>query len=156
MKKRLFNFLKDSAVKGFNTKLDSNIFFGIGIYIILFVFCFVFVLFCLCFVFLLKVKGYFCKCLPGTAGSHCDQITVSRCTSNTCAQNGRCISLSNLNYKCICNVGYTGEFCEAKIDYCASNPCSNDGVCRNSNGYKKFKCHCRKGYTGETCEVRRY
>ena len=37
------------------------------------------------------------------------------------------------------------------INYCASNPCNNAGLCVNkADGYE---CQCRPGYTGNHCQI---
>lgn len=55
------------------------------------------------------------------------------------------------NYGCVGNEvfrslfwsGYTGTHCEVDIDECESNPCVNDGICRDLvNG---FTCTCQPG-----------
>ena len=61
--------------------------------------------------------------------------------------------------KCLCHEGYQGDFCE-KIkeqptektieDFCAAQPCKNDGRCLNMR--EKFFCVCPPAYTGLTCE----
>ena len=104
------------------------------------------------FLYLFKLHNYECRCLPGTKGRHCDQV-VERCTSNTCAKNGKCVDLPDHRYKCVCDVGYTGEFCESKIDFCAAKPCQNEGFCKNENNDNKFSCQCPSGYHGITCQV---
>lgn len=39
--------------------------------------------------------------------------------------------------------GYMGTYCEVDIDDCESNPCVNDGICRDMvNG---FTCTCQPG-----------
>ncbi|CAF0711480.1 unnamed protein product [Brachionus calyciflorus] len=52
-------------------------------------------------------------------------------------------------YWCECEPGYTGIYCEIKIDECQSSPCGPNGKCIDLvNGYK---CICHNGYTGLTC-----
>lgn len=52
-------------------------------------------------------------------------------------------------YWCECEPGYTGTYCEMKIDECQSSPCGQNGKCIDLvNGYK---CVCHPGYTGITC-----
>lgn len=41
--------------------------------------------------------------------------------------------------------GYMGTYCEVDVDECESNPCVNDGICRDMvNG---FTCTCQPGKT---------
>lgn len=39
----------------------------------------------------------------------------------------------------------------ADVDECSSNPCSNDGVCRNF--INEYTCQCAPGYEGAQCET---
>ena len=32
-----------------------------------------------------------------------------------------------IKYRCICNKGYFGIYCETNINECLSNPCQNNG-----------------------------
>ncbi|KAI3380912.1 hypothetical protein SNEBB_001491 [Seison nebaliae] len=69
-----------------------------------------------------------------------------------------CVALGcNLNQVCIkdpmarceCKEGYTGQFCEMKIDYCSKNPCKNGGVCTSySTGYT---CLCPSNFYDDDC-----
>lgn len=48
-------------------------------------------------------------------------------------------------------LGWEGEFCSDKIDYCKGVTCENDGLCRSADlGYR---CDCLPGYDGPLCEV---
>ena len=40
------------------------------------------------------------------------------------------------------------------INYCANNPCNNDGICTNQ--CPGFQCQCQPCFTGETCDIRKY
>lgn len=51
---------------------------------------------------------------------------------------GKCIE-----GKCICDEGYTGNYCSEKI--CRQN-CSFNGQCHDGI------CYCNRGWTGENCE----
>ena len=90
--------------------------------------------------------------MPGTGGRHCDQV-VKRCTTTTCATHATCVDLPEHKYKCVCDAGYTGEFCETKIDFCAAKPCKNDAFCINVNSAEKYNCQCKPGFKGPNCEV---
>lgn len=49
-------------------------------------------------------------------------------------------------------LGYTGQFCDAQIDFCIALPCANNGLCiRTATG---FVCICTPIYTGPTCLIR--
>ena len=60
-----------------------------------------------------------------------------------CKHDGICIS-SNGKIACLCQLGYTGEFCEEEIDECEGldNPC-NGGECIDE--YLDFSCECPRG-----------
>ena len=40
---------------------------------------------------------------------------------------------------------------EPKPDYCAGDPCGDNGVCYNTTG--QYICKCRSGYTGDNCTI---
>ncbi|XP_077984710.1 cadherin EGF LAG seven-pass G-type receptor 2-like isoform X2 [Glandiceps talaboti] len=53
-------------------------------------------------------------------------------------------------YRCVCPVGFSGNFCITEINQCYSNPCQNGGQClRTGRGYT---CICPDGFTGVNCE----
>ena len=39
----------------------------------------------------------------------------------------------------------------ADVDECASNPCHNNGTCKD--GIDKFECQCVREFEGKCCEV---
>ena len=101
------------------------------------------------------------------------------CVSNPCNNEGTCHVLSDGGYNCTCPLGFTGDICDhggyltstnyvffifhhfqqflyfwcfVEVDDCAGNPCSNDGVCVDVEGFNTFYCLCNSFYTGERCE----
>ena len=55
------------------------------------------------------------------------------------------------DYECVCPEGWEGDNCERNIDYCATNPCLNDGNCTSNT--KTYSCICLNGFTGRNCET---
>ena len=40
---------------------------------------------------------------------------------------------------------------EPEPDYCAGDPCGDNGVCYNATG--QYICKCTSGYTGDNCTI---
>ncbi|XP_022113060.2 protein crumbs [Pieris rapae] len=122
-------------------------------------------------------RGTECDCRPGFGGPYCE-VTLdcratpcphrqecveqsgtwrcaaagaeSACSSSPC-HNGTCLALDNGLFRCQCQPGHTGRFCEIDIDECALMPkICNHGVCVNIPG--SYQCYCKPGYTGDSCE----
>ena len=88
--------------------------------------------------------------------THCSELfslsffftDINQCNPDPC--NGHpCVDKVNA-YKCLCNDGYTGEFCQNQPDYCRDNPCKNNGTCSNTGG--NFTCSCPSAYKGDQCQ----
>uniref|UniRef100_A0A6Q2XNC4 Notch receptor 3 n=1 Tax=Esox lucius TaxID=8010 RepID=A0A6Q2XNC4_ESOLU len=62
-------------------------------------------------------------------------------------------------FRCFCSAnvrlirppGYMGTYCEVDVDECDSNPCVNDGICRDL--VNAFTCTCQPGFTGTMCQM---
>ena len=97
-----------------------------------------------------------CRCPSGLVGSGvgpngCVPQTGTTCSNNPCIH-GSCIP-SGDSFSCICNIGFTGTFCESEINECLSNPCQNGGTCIDQqNG---FLCTCTDQWQGSTCSEAR-
>ncbi|CAG5945868.1 unnamed protein product, partial [Menidia menidia] len=50
-------------------------------------------------------------------------------------------------------VASKGKHCEAPLDACVSNPCTNGGVCLSDEQTGGFSCTCAFGFHGTFCEV---
>lgn len=100
------------------------------------------------------------------------------CQGVACSGHGRCVLpiVEGDLPSCGCDIGYAGANCEEDVDECASSPCENEGVCKDSSrgfvGYRKvkgadgettkvgipvaadaFHCTCRPGFMGEICDI---
>ena len=82
-----------------------------------------------------------CSCHEGFKGLECD-IDARWCAVPNCNHHGQCDG----NGECICDRGWTGEFCE--ILDCMDSSCSNHGICKNAT------CYCSEGWYGKSCEQR--
>lgn len=92
--------------------------------------------------------------------------TVMPCISNKCALNSMCINLPD-GYKCQCGFGYTGQYCDMKMNPCQTkwNNCSLNSNCIKSNdnsssslidnlnsNHMNYECECKTNYYGKNCE----
>lgn len=92
-------------------------------------------------------NGYFCSCLLGYSGIHCEiDVAVCNTTNETrCANGGICLEGPGDTFSCNCRpgmfykhcnkckfgffLGWSHFLCETEIDECLSAPCRNGGVC---------------------------
>ena len=85
----------------------------------------------------------------------CENI-VSVCTNNTCSNHGICYIdalTGNNTVRCICNQGYTGQYCQVTINPlnpCSRNPCGYNGTCIPTSN-STYYCFCPNGLTGQSC-----
>lgn len=73
------------------------------------------------------------------------------CLTFPCRNGGECHddATSANGFMCACKPGYTGIMCEQIIDFCASNPCQNDGKCMSYAG--GYTCICKNNVIDECC-----
>ncbi|KAL4219251.1 DNA repair protein Rad9 [Mactra antiquata] len=72
------------------------------------------------------------------------------CDRNQCKHGSQC-QPDFYSYTCECSTGYTGRWCQDRVDFCSDNPCMN-GHCVNL--LDQYQCMCdNTGYTGTRCET---
>ena len=78
-------------------------------------------------------------------------MDIDKCAANPCSAEGTewCINLKN-DYYCKCKPGYAKRTCSFDINECLSDPCLNDGRCKNEIG--RYVCECEYGFNGTNCE----
>jgi hypothetical protein len=84
-------------------------------------------------------------------------ITVKNlCELNKCLNGGKCVSISNIEFKCLCTFEFTDTFCGIKLPQnpCESSPCLNNGTCFSYDGDNEllFECLCDHDFHGDRCE----
>uniref|UniRef100_A0A8C3TEB6 Neurogenic locus notch homolog protein 1 n=1 Tax=Chelydra serpentina TaxID=8475 RepID=A0A8C3TEB6_CHESE len=121
------------------------------------------------------VNSYTCTCPSGFSGIHCENNTpdctershfsptcynlVRWCDSSPCKNGGKCWQTNNL-YRCECNSGWTGLYCDVPSVSCdvaakqqgvdVAHLCRNSGLCVDRDN--THFCRCQAGYTGSYCE----
>ncbi|XP_022084521.1 sushi, von Willebrand factor type A, EGF and pentraxin domain-containing protein 1-like [Acanthaster planci] len=122
-----------------------------------------------------QLESFRCECPAGLTGEHC-QTDVIDCQQDSCFNGGTCVdelngfsctcaagyqgddcsiridffSTEETGYQCECFAGFTGPDCETNVNECASEPCSNGGIC--IDGVDSFECICLEGFEGPRCE----
>jgi len=72
---------------------------------------------------------------------HCvpEGYEAPKCPDMLCKNDADCLVDEGENFKCICKVGFTGQFCEVNIDECeleGNSACGSEGKCVDQiNGY---------------------
>lgn len=54
-------------------------------------------------------------------------------------------------FKCVCESGFSGTYCEVNVDDCTHDPCKSNGVCIDK--VNDFECRCIPGFVGEFCQI---
>ena len=73
------------------------------------------------------------------------------CKLKPCWNSGTCNRTTNGTFECLCLPGWTGIYCEKKINYCEKVTCQNNGVCRSL--LMNYSCECLGDhFSGRHCE----
>lgn len=73
------------------------------------------------------------------------------CAGVTCEHGGTC-EATGAAFKCDCEAGFDGKYCEHNINECLDAPCLHGGACKE--GVNEYVCDCEgTGYFGEHCEI---
>jgi hypothetical protein len=95
--------------------------------------------------------GYRCNCPLHAFGEHCQHFKYPL---GYCLNGGALFKIydryNKSIEKCICPIGFQGEYCEENIDNCIGIRCSNHGVCED--GIQTYQCSCFDGFYGLNCE----
>ncbi|OAF65241.1 hypothetical protein A3Q56_07049 [Intoshia linei] len=95
------------------------------------------------------LTSFKCSCPKNTFGSLCQYTTGCfdiNCNNGTCSN-----TQSFLSFKCNCNEGYDGQYCNEKLaDVCINIICRNNGTCSSFNN--TAICSCTERYSGTFCE----
>ncbi|XP_028031387.1 uncharacterized protein LOC114243933 isoform X1 [Bombyx mandarina] len=81
-------------------------------------------------------QKFYCSCFEGYSGVDCGVGPLCPRTSNMCKNGGTCRQMGPAAVSCICAPGYTGDFCESKIE---SPECDIEEC---SEGCKGGACDC--------------
>lgn len=87
--------------------------------------------------------GYYCRCLPGYVGDHCE-IESRQAKCDDCPPFADCNPI--VEGGCVCKPDFPGVFpnCSREI-LCKPGICRNGGVCDPTTG----NCSCPLGFIGE-------
>lgn len=120
-------------------------------------------------------SDYYCHCPEGWAGKNCSSPrpacttppcqVVDSCTvpesqesgavllvpSNICGRHGRCVSYAEGAFSCVCDPGFSGQYCHINVNDCESSPCMNGGTCVDLEN--SFQCVCDPGWEGPYCNT---
>ena len=98
------------------------------------------------------INSYTCNCTgTGFSGHTCTFPNNQSCTIHGCHYDGICQYDNMLgHHKCVCQPGYTGQYCLYKYQSCIAAGCNVSGThyCTANN-----TCVCLPGYTGLHCDT---
>ncbi len=91
------------------------------------------------------------ECAESYYGVLCENLNECLSESIDCNQ-GNCVDGEGLE-TCVCNPGYTGQFCETEINECEvlNIDCNENEQCMDE--LNSYSCVCNTGYTGADCET---
>jgi protocadherin Fat 4 len=84
----------------------------------------------------------------------CERYVVLLSENRTSLYSGTEIFISayhKATFRCICNPGYSGEYCQRSNEVCEGVQCRNTGHCVPTD--QGFKCHCPPNFTGKFCGI---
>jgi hypothetical protein len=114
--------------------------------------------------------------VQNTFGEFCEQSSLDGtdpCKTKPCYNEGKCVNLDSISYKCMCNDSYGGTSCKQNaLGSCRFNKCQRESICvplkedgkhclkiKNCFLSKKvlffldYKCNCVDWTLGKNCEV---
>ncbi|CAJ0943109.1 unnamed protein product, partial [Mesorhabditis belari] len=98
-----------------------------------------------------KNGTFSCQCEEGDEMCENELKFGDGCRTKPCEHGSICKSTtSSPGFQCFCLLGWEGDRCQNVTDYCARNPCQNDGHCVNE--VHGAECVCEKGFSGARCE----
>ncbi|XP_077966187.1 uncharacterized protein LOC120340754 isoform X2 [Styela clava] len=107
-----------------------------------------------------KKEDFECKCDDGWEGKTCESKVKEPekqdfdpndpCSSAPCLNEAECVDMGDGTVFCICQDGFSGDFCEEGENVCIPNPCKNAGTC--IAWHESYTCTCAAGWTGENCD----
>lgn len=70
---------------------------------------------------------------------------MSPCDSSPCLNGGYCDDISDSEYNCTCDKGFSGKVCDI-LDKCSTHEHCGHGACMLSEDKKTRSCHCDTGF----------
>lgn len=103
--------------------------------------------------------NYSCECKTGYEGEDCQHEIVKAnsynnnpCFSMPCFNSGKCRAI-NSKFRCECEPGFYGTYCEADLRRCTSSPCAKDCQCIEIPQNMSHECICSKKSHDDTFKL---